>query len=162
MARADSVTARIGCKSVRVVCQASRPPSATAAAKPSPNQVSDAPWFVPELHDVTPARVNALGSMLDFLDDASRASAAILVVPDWGGMAPIDADAEFAETVRALPGTKVLHGFTHTRGERIWDNIWYGTPNEGEFARLGRAEALSRLHAIARLQPADDAAGDGA
>jgi predicted deacetylase len=112
--------------------------------------VSDGAWFFPELHDASPANRDALARMLDCLDDRARAVAAVLVVPDWGGMAPIDADPEFAATVRALAGPRVLHGLTHTIGRTLWDHVWYGTSDEGEFARLGRAEAHARLRDAVR------------
>jgi predicted deacetylase len=47
--------------------------------------------------------------------------------------------------LRELPGEKVLHGFTHSRGRDLWNTLWYGTANHSEFGKLDRTEASTRL-----------------
>lgn len=101
--------------------------------------------YVPEIHDIHPGMTAELDAMLGVLPEDARAVAALLVVPDWMGAAPIAADAAFCSKVAALPGEKVLHGFTHSLGPDFWNWLFYGHDNRSEFARLSRDEAARRI-----------------
>lgn len=113
--------------------------------------------YVPEIHDVHPGMRRELEAMIDVLPHAARPHAALLVVPDWMGRAPIAADRAFCAAVAALPGEKVLHGFTHSLGPDFWNWLFYGHDNRSEFARLGLAEAQRRV--AAGLRAFSDAFG---
>jgi uncharacterized protein len=102
--------------------------------------------YFPELHDVAPPTRRALDAMLELLPDVARPVACLLVVPNWGGQSPIDRDAAFARDVGALGGEIVMHGLTHTLGERWTDRLVFGTENESEFAALDADAARDRLH----------------
>jgi predicted deacetylase len=107
--------------------------------------------YFPELHDVAPPTRRQLDAMLELLSDEARSVASVLVVPNWEGRSPIDADPSFVRDVSSLGGCKVLHGFTHSLGARWSDRLFYGTSNESEFARLNRSDAAGRLEIGRRL-----------
>lgn len=114
----------------------------TAAAAVSP---AWSRFYVPEIHDVYPGMEAELEAMIDVLPAPARAEAALLVVPDWQGHAAIGDSRPFVERVAALPGEKVLHGFTHSLGPDFLNWLLYGHDNRSEFARLDRAEAADRI-----------------
>lgn len=101
-------------------------------------------YFV-EIHDVSPATADGIDQLVSRLPEPIASTASILVVPNWGGRWPLTEHPAFVDRLRAHPGTKVLHGTTHTLGPRLWDRAYYGTENEGEFARLDTAAATTRL-----------------
>jgi predicted deacetylase len=101
--------------------------------------------YVPEIHDVHPDMRRELDAMLGVMPKAAADAAALLVVPDWMGSAPIAADRGFCDAVAALPGEKVLHGQTHSLGPDFWNWLFYGHDNRSEFARLTKADASARL-----------------
>jgi predicted deacetylase len=76
---------------------------------------------------------------------AARGVIAHLVVPNWQGRQPIDADRDFAARLRALEGTPVLHGWTHSLGPDLLNWVLYGHDNRSEFARLDAGETRARL-----------------
>lgn len=101
-------------------------------------------YFV-EIHDVSPATAHVIDQLVSRLPEPIASTASFLVVPNWGGRWPLAAHPAFVDRLRAHPGVKVLHGTTHTLGSRLWDRAYYGTENEGEFARLDAAAAVTRL-----------------
>jgi len=101
--------------------------------------------YLPELHDLAPPMADRLGQMVAEFPAAARAHLANLVVPDWQGRAALDADPGFAARLRALPGTPVLHGLTHSLGPDWLNWLLYGHDNRSEFARLGAFETRDRL-----------------
>jgi predicted deacetylase len=107
----------------------------------------DAPWFLPEIHDLHPLIQDRIEALAALFPPAAAGCIAWSVVPDWQGRAPIAADAAFAARLAALPGTLVLHGFTHSLGPSLADWLLYGHDNRSEFAALGAAEAARRLDA---------------
>lgn len=102
-------------------------------------------FYVPEIHDIYPGMETKLDAMLGVLPTAARGVAALLIVPDWQGRAPLAADEAFGRRIAGLPGEKVLHGFTHSLGPDFLNWLLYGHDNRSEFARLGRQEAADRL-----------------
>jgi uncharacterized protein len=101
--------------------------------------------FVIELHDLTPARPHALEAMLGLIGDELRVRAALLVVPNWYGRAPIASAAAFARHVTTEGGDLVLHGDTHFGRSSPWHRFWHGVDDEAEFARISGARAHERL-----------------
>jgi predicted deacetylase len=106
-----------------------------------------APWYLPEIHDLHPLMQDRIDALLALFPEAARPHVAWSVVPDWQGSAPIAADPAFAARLRALPGTLVLHGHTHSLGPSLADWVFYGHDNRSEFRALGAAEAGRRLDA---------------
>jgi uncharacterized protein len=101
--------------------------------------------FVIELHDLTPARPHALEAMLGLIGDELRDRAAMLVVPNWYGRAPIGKASSFARHVTTSGADLVLHGDTHFGRQSSWHRFWHGIDDEGEFARASRTVAEQRL-----------------
>lgn len=102
-------------------------------------------FYVPEIHDIHPGMEAELEAMLGVLPEAARPAAALLVVPNWQGRAPIAGNERFCRRVAALPGEKVLHGWTHSLGPDFMNWLLYGHDNRSEFARLTQADAAGRL-----------------
>lgn len=102
-------------------------------------------FYIPEIHDVYPGMESELDAMLAVMPQAARQVAALLVVPDWQGRAPIAADGGFLARIKGLPGEKVLHGWTHSLGPDLLNWLLYGHDNRSEFARLSRAQAADRI-----------------
>lgn len=102
-------------------------------------------YFV-EIHDASPAAANVIDQLLAHLPSSVTAMASIFVVPNWGGRWPLADHPGFVDRIRAHPGTKVLHGNTHTLGARLWDRVYFGTENESEFGGLDERAAAIRLH----------------
>jgi uncharacterized protein len=99
-----------------------------------------------ESHDASPAAAKVIDLLVARLPAPIAAMASIFVVPNWAGRWPLAQHPGFVDRVRAHPGTKVLHGTTHTLGARFWDRLYFGTENESEFAGLDEHAAASRLH----------------
>lgn len=108
-------------------------------------------FFIPEIHDVSAADAGKLRAMLALLPQDAQAVAPLLVVPRWAGARPITESKELVADLLALPGEKVLHGFTHSLGPSTWNRLVFGTDNESEFAGCTRTEALDRLRAGSQL-----------
>lgn len=102
-------------------------------------------FYVPEIHDIYPGMETELDAMLGVLPTAARAVAALLIVPDWQGRAPVAADGAFGHRLARLPGEKVLHGLTHSLGSDFLNWLLYGHDNRSEFARLSKPEAAERI-----------------
>lgn len=111
------------------------------------------------IHDVTPA-LQAEVRALWALCRRHAVVPGLLVVPDWHGRAPIEADAAFLDWIReaADAGAELfLHGYRHDEVglPRTWRDelrAWGRTAREGEFLTLGRAAAAERIAAgLARL-----------
>jgi len=101
--------------------------------------------FVPEIHDVHPGMERELDLLLEAFPEAARPMAMMLVVPDWSGNHPLDRHPEFVRRLKEFPGRKVLHGYTHTLGQNLFNTLFYGTENHSEFASLSPAMASERL-----------------
>ena len=104
-------------------------------------------FYVPEVHDIYPGMERELDAMLDVWPMAARDKLALLVVPDWQSRFPLDKSADFVSRVAALPGEKVLHGFTHSLGPEFWNWLLYGHDNRSEFGKLDTTEARARIKA---------------
>ena len=102
-------------------------------------------FYVPEIHDVHPGMLPELEAMLGVMPAAAREVAALLVVPDWQGAAPIGAAPALLSRLAGLPGEKVLHGWTHSLGPDFLNWLLYGHDNRSEFARLDRRQAAERI-----------------
>lgn len=101
--------------------------------------------YLPEIHDLAPHVAPDLDRMIGAFPDAARDCLACLIVPNWQGREPLDADPVFAARLARLPGTPVLHGWTHSAGRDAWNALVYGQDNRSEFARLGAEETSERL-----------------
>lgn len=86
-----------------------------------------------------------LAQMVAAFPQPARAHLAQLVVPNWQGKSPLETDPAFACQLRALPGTPVLHGLTHSLGPDFLNWVIYGHDNRSEFARLNAAQTRARL-----------------
>ena len=104
-------------------------------------------FYVPEVHDIFPGMERELGALLDVWPAAARDKLALLVVPDWQNRFPLEASPEFVSRVAALPGEKVLHGYTHSLGPEFWNWLLYGHDNRSEFGKLTADEAMERITA---------------
>ena len=101
------------------------------------------------IHDVGPRfapQVDALAERLDRHLGAARF--AMLVVPDHWDAAPLAADALYARRLRAWADAGVemfVHGWSHRDPAPAGFARRHMTAGEGEFAALGRTEALARM-----------------
>lgn len=102
-------------------------------------------FYVPEIHDIYPGMETELEAMLGMLPAPARRVAALLVVPDWQARAPIASHPAFLDRLRALPGEKILHGWTHSLGPDFLNWLLYGHDNRSEFARLDEEQAAARI-----------------
>jgi predicted deacetylase len=102
-------------------------------------------FYVPEIHDVHPGMEAEFDAMLGVMPAAARDVAALLVVPDWQGRAPIGEARSLLSRLAALPGEKVLHGWTHSLGPDFLNWLLYGHDNRSEFARLDGRQAAERI-----------------
>jgi uncharacterized protein len=104
------------------------------------------------IHDVTPAlepRVLALWKLCR----ERGVTPALLVVPNWHGVAPLDRAPDFVQWLRgcAEAGAELfLHGERHDeagspRGWRDAWRAWGATAREGEFLTLDEAAARERI-----------------
>ncbi|MEM6741756.1 MAG: DUF2334 domain-containing protein [Pseudomonadota bacterium] len=111
----------------------------------SKGSLEDTAIYLPEIHDLAPHMAPRLDALLDLLPDAAREHVAWLAVPNWQDAEPLDAVPDFARRLRALAGTPVLHGWTHSLGPSFGNWLLYGHDNRSEFAPLGRAETERRI-----------------
>ncbi|MBC7897878.1 MAG: DUF2334 domain-containing protein [Cytophagaceae bacterium] len=101
--------------------------------------------YVVEVHDVSATDPSMAQRLLDCAPADAARRAAILIVPNWGGRAPVDAGNALSRSLGRAGATRVLHGYTHSLGRSLLNAIWFGTDDEGEFARLDAVEAARRL-----------------
>lgn len=101
--------------------------------------------FLPEIHDLHPGMADRLDRLISVFPEPARAHIAFSIVPDWMGAHPLDAAPDFAARVAALPGDKVLHGYTHTKGPDVLNWLLYGHENRSEFQGLTAAQTDDRL-----------------
>ncbi|MDJ1008425.1 MAG: DUF2334 domain-containing protein [Paracoccaceae bacterium] len=101
--------------------------------------------FLPEIHDLHPGMADRLDRLIAVFPEPARAHIAYSVVPNWHGQHPLSSDLSFAERVSALPGEKVLHGWTHTKGPDLLNWVLYGHENRSEFQGLSRGDTEERL-----------------
>ncbi len=109
--------------------------------------MAEAPWFLPEIHDLHPLMQDRLDALMALFPPAAAGRIAFSVVPDWQGRAALAGDPAFAARLAALPGALVLHGFTHSLGPSLADWLVYGHDNRSEFRRLSATEAARRIAA---------------
>jgi uncharacterized protein len=104
------------------------------------------------IHDVSPAHA-AAATRLWSLCAERNVRPALLVVPNWHGVWPLDQHPGFVEWLRAraAEGAEIaLHGERHdevglSRGYADRWRAWGKTNREGEFLTLGPAPARERL-----------------
>jgi uncharacterized protein len=101
--------------------------------------------YVVEVHDVSATDPSMAQRLLDCVPADAAQRAALLIVPNWGGHAPFEATDGVSSSLGRVGATRVLHGCTHSLGRSLMNAIWYGTDDEGEFARLDAREATRRL-----------------
>jgi len=101
--------------------------------------------YLPEIHDLHPGMADRLDRLIAAFPEAARAHIAYSVVPDWHGAHPLTGDPAFAAKVRSLPGEKVLHGLTHTKGPDWLNWLLYGHENRSEFQGLTRTQTEAKL-----------------
>jgi len=104
-------------------------------------------FYIPEIHDVHPAMQDRLQRLLDLWPAAAREAVALLVVPRWMGASDLSDHPGFCERLKAHPGEKVLHGWTHTLGPDFLNWLLYGHDNRSEFAGFDATEAARRIAA---------------
>jgi uncharacterized protein len=105
------------------------------------------------VHDVTPAHRERLERVFALLDRLGASRAALLVVPDWHGVWPLESDPEFVATLRRRQeaGAEVfLHGYRHDEGSRqrsLGDRlrVFGRTAGAAEFLFLGIDQVAARL-----------------
>jgi len=104
------------------------------------------------IHDVTPALAPEVRALWALCRDAGVVPA-LLVVPDWHGRAPLQADAGFRAWLRdcAAEGAEIfLHGFRHDevgspRAPLDHLRAFGRTHREGEFLTLGYEASAARI-----------------
>ena len=101
--------------------------------------------FLPEIHDLHPGMADRLDRLVDAFPEPARDHIAYSIVPNWHGAHPLSDDPGFTRRIKVLPGVKVLHGWTHTKGPDFLNWLLYGHENRSEFQGLGRAETADRL-----------------
>jgi len=103
------------------------------------------------IHDVSPkfeGEVDRLAGLVASRTGAGRF--AMLVVPDHWGEAPLARDGAFRARLRAWAEAGIemfVHGWSHRDPAPRGFGARHLTAGEGEFANLGRAEALRRMKA---------------
>jgi predicted deacetylase len=101
--------------------------------------------YIPEIHDVHPGMAGQLDTLLAMLPEPARAAASLLIVPDWRGEERLTGQRDFLRRLESHPGTKILHGLTHSLGPDFWNRLSYGTENHAEFAHADEGWARERL-----------------
>ncbi|MSP92036.1 MAG: DUF2334 domain-containing protein [Myxococcales bacterium] len=106
------------------------------------------PTALISLHDVTPAHAPLVFEALGHLRRLGVDALTLLVVPDFHGHAPLDAEPAFCRRLQAELGPRdelQLHGYTHLAdAPHGWRGRWL-TAGEGEFLDLDGAAARERL-----------------
>jgi predicted deacetylase len=108
-------------------------------------QKSKTPWFVLELHDISPARPDALTRMLEPFSPETAAKATLLVTPSWEGGPLLKKNSALAQSIKNHPGEIVLHGLTHMKGHNLFNRIFFNTANHAEFGNMSGPLALERI-----------------
>lgn len=103
--------------------------------------------YIPEIHDVHPGMAADLDELVALFPAPARVRIGYLIVPNWQGRYPLDADPGFAARLAGLPGTRILHGWTHSKGPDLMNWLLYGHDDRSEFAGLSAAETARRLGA---------------
>lgn len=113
----------------------------------SPNDVTygRTGFYVPEIHDVSPVMAGMLDELVALFAPVARPKIAYSIVPNWQGNFAFEHHPGFAAKVRALSGTPVLHGWTHSLGPDRVNWLLYGHDNRSEFLKLDRNETDRRL-----------------
>jgi uncharacterized protein len=114
--------------------------------------VTERAWSV-SIHDVAPSTWPDCLRLLDLLSEW-RVSVSLLVVPDFHGRGPSDADPAFMVALRertARGDEVVLHGYYHRDDaprSRTWRDWWRRrvlTDGEGEMAAMNESDAARRI-----------------
>jgi len=112
------------------------------------------------IHDVTPAHEPAVHALWD-LCVAAGVRPALLVVPNWHGLWPLERFPGFIEWLLdpAREGSVILlHGYRHDEvgSRRRWNDelrAWGRTAREGEFLTLDKSVAWARIQqGLSRLR----------
>jgi hypothetical protein len=102
------------------------------------------------IHDVSPKFAGEIDRLAELVEARTGAGRfAMLVVPDHWGDAPIAGDAGFRRRLRDWADSGVemfVHGWSHRDPAPKGFGARHMTAGEGEFANLGRAEALRRMN----------------
>ena len=101
--------------------------------------------YLPEIHDLHPSMSGMLDDLIDLFPAEAQDKIAFSIVPDWMGQESLVKAPDFAARLRALKGTPVLHGLTHSLGPDFLNWLLYGHDNRSEFARLSASENQARL-----------------
>ena len=110
--------------------------------------MADTGWrkiYLPEIHDLYPGMKPGAPALADLFPQAARDRIAWSIVPNWQGRSVLTDHPDSAAEIGALPGTPVLHGWTHSLGPDVLNWVFYGHDNRSEFRSLSRAEAADRL-----------------
>lgn len=99
--------------------------------------------YLPEIHDLHPSMAAQLDDLIALFPTVAQDCIAFSIVPDWQNQEPLS--PAFAARLRALSGTPVLHGLTHSLGPDLLNWLLYGHDNRSEFARLSEPETRARL-----------------
>jgi predicted deacetylase len=110
-------------------------------------------WLVVSVHDVAPPQWDQVQRTLGALAAIGVTRRSLLVIPNFQGRWPLEAQPRFVEALRRLQAQgdeMVLHGYEHvgvgTPSGPVdrFRNRWF-TQHEGEFLSLDYAEARRRL-----------------
>ncbi len=107
--------------------------------------------YLAEIHDLHPGMGRRLDALLEALPPDARQTAVLLVVPNWREREPLHQHRDFVRRLRALPGEKVLHGYTHSLGPSLWNHLYFGTENHSEFLHATRRAAEHRIAQACRI-----------
>ncbi len=110
--------------------------------------MADARWhkvYLPEIHDLYPGMKPGADALCAVFPPAARDRVAWSIVPNWQGRLALTGHPDAAAELAALPGTPVLHGWTHSLGPDWINWVFYGHDNRSEFLRLSEAEAGDRI-----------------
>ena len=82
--------------------------------------------YLPEIHDLHPSMAGALEDLVALFPVEAQDKIAFSIVPDWMGQESLAVASDFAARLRALKGTQVLHGLTHSLGPDFLNWLLYG------------------------------------
>ena len=102
-------------------------------------------FYVPEIHDLSPMMGEVLDDMAGLFAPVAWSKIAYSIVPNWQNNYALDRHPDFAARLRALSGTPVLHGWTHSLGSDALNWLLYGHDNRSEFLGLDRQQTELRL-----------------
>ncbi len=103
-------------------------------------------FYLPEIHDIYPSMQPDVNALIEMFPEDAQNKISMSIVPNWQGNTPFDQHPEFAARVKDLPGTRVLHGWTHSLGPSFLDWVFYKHDNRSEFRKLNVEEAEERLN----------------